>query len=1203
MLLERLLRLRPEGDFLDYSNVSHNTLSIFRFDHRKETTLLLLYLFRTEEGREEKAETAMDQRRKKAATSREQADRAYWAKYAVFCAIASGSQNLYAETLLWVRRYNKDALTVKELYSPSTVQTPEGIDLLCGVPERSHSSTIILGDVEQSVKKGNEICLLLLDTACMGIREPSFSAHDWTAVCSLMNRVVQLRLNRVNKLQTVLGATDTEIYSAVWNHTIETALALEKMGHQDGHQRIGFNRIGGPSQASYGFPATSSPSRATLTFVDELAKQRNDLWQSIRKAVHPDVVTLREPWPRGLPIQLLLAVDIMGSVGGYDLPYLLPRAEKVVFVDPAVASVRLENANDVIGPFSEDWKTALRLYVNAAPDGPRRQQRAELAWDHALSKLSDRLLPDEAVRFWQVIFGSARIDTTFNAHQPELKPDPSIPVVDGPVQPTEWNPDPDPEQYIIKARRLSRTVLDCMLNSCNNIPSSSIYGKPHFQDSFTVAVSQSAFFDDGSTSLMRPSAREALIAAALLYINSKRCASHRLLSLPFPTAEDARFPSLYLDQDFLERQDAPRESWENDQVRSATRTLMRLKDEVPPTLLLELTRAMFAALKGTERPSALEHDTFALLKVLAKCDRSMLALDLIKELVLDRPGDSSWHRHLLTEGLFNGLTVGISKSFLTDLSSAIKIRLEEQSRSPQDMGTRAASSKPAIKVTTVKMLAQMMADVDFVDESFAAGILTGLFAHVRHLDIRVAIVESLLRLLADTHDDGVKASIFAAFERHAVPIVAAVNERHPLSEEDWEQAERTDELPEVYETTEIGPVLRAMLNVCQYNMPAMPQGDRRELVTRILLPMLKSSAANNRRWTDMFLRKHGISITITQLPAVPVRPSFLTCVLLHCIEWMPASAFDLYADFIATLLDPPQWLSEANEAILQDTDLRSSNAGKQWLSIWHNSGVAALSYGGMHVSDSLKREWKSAIPAGVTCEQVRHHVLRLADIVILKGDVDLIEWSHFQRALEPRIRSKEKTQRPWYKHCRPVVEQVIQRIDNLRTTQWQHDLDRSPACLPDTFPMRLWLLTYPSTPWLDGHAEKRDIFSDEVSGVIDQLASSQNPYHEKYQQLKGSVMNAFDSDYAYFVAALGSSATIRRASPVLADYLRIELADSLIQSGTKPKDTDTVIKTKAMLLSWKASPDEVIRMRGLRTLRLIMDPNNEKHAWLRAIMP
>lgn len=51
---------------------------------------------------------AIEERKRKAVTSRGQSDREFFAKSALFYAIASGSLQLYSETLIWARRFGRD---------------------------------------------------------------------------------------------------------------------------------------------------------------------------------------------------------------------------------------------------------------------------------------------------------------------------------------------------------------------------------------------------------------------------------------------------------------------------------------------------------------------------------------------------------------------------------------------------------------------------------------------------------------------------------------------------------------------------------------------------------------------------------------------------------------------------------------------------------------------------------------------------------------------------------------------------------------------------------------------------------------------------------------------------------------------------------------------------------------------------------------
>jgi hypothetical protein len=54
---------------------------------------------------------AVDEQKRKASTSREQTDRAFFAKSALLWAIASGSPAFYGETVIWARRFVRDPVS------------------------------------------------------------------------------------------------------------------------------------------------------------------------------------------------------------------------------------------------------------------------------------------------------------------------------------------------------------------------------------------------------------------------------------------------------------------------------------------------------------------------------------------------------------------------------------------------------------------------------------------------------------------------------------------------------------------------------------------------------------------------------------------------------------------------------------------------------------------------------------------------------------------------------------------------------------------------------------------------------------------------------------------------------------------------------------------------------------------------------------
>ena len=132
--------------------------------------------------------------------------------------------------LLWARRYSRDALTIKELYSPQALQTVEGLDVLCGILRRPKTHAISVEQVKDEVRRGSQILLLLLETATMSLHEPSFYLPNWNAVFHLFGTVTKMRLERSVKLQSYLGLSEEQMYDIIWQETKEMLLRAEQIG-------------------------------------------------------------------------------------------------------------------------------------------------------------------------------------------------------------------------------------------------------------------------------------------------------------------------------------------------------------------------------------------------------------------------------------------------------------------------------------------------------------------------------------------------------------------------------------------------------------------------------------------------------------------------------------------------------------------------------------------------------------------------------------------------------------------------------------------------------------------------------------------------------------------------------------------------------------------------------------------------------------
>ena len=264
-LLRRLVRLSPEANFLELPTdrlADRTILSQARLPDSgyADPHLLLAILEPKKKGVEHEAQKSiLETLKSKAFKSREQTNRAFFAKSAAFHAIASGSLELYDEIVQWTRRFLRDAMTVKAVYSLDATLTVEGVAMLGGVPDDlvSWNTAEIFG----RITKANTIMLDLLDAAVTSLREPSFYAPDWYGPLSLFLRVVLIRMSNADRLKIHFELSEDRVYELLWSRTIEMLLRAEEIGLQ--YEPLNFNSPHGPLGYSWdigNMPLPASPS-------------------------------------------------------------------------------------------------------------------------------------------------------------------------------------------------------------------------------------------------------------------------------------------------------------------------------------------------------------------------------------------------------------------------------------------------------------------------------------------------------------------------------------------------------------------------------------------------------------------------------------------------------------------------------------------------------------------------------------------------------------------------------------------------------------------------------------------------------------------------------------------------------------------------------------------------------------------------------
>ncbi|QIW96727.1 hypothetical protein AMS68_002245 [Peltaster fructicola] len=1187
--------LMHKAQFLDYRADIVDT----------DATLLKLLLLRNRPGSLAEATAVVDEEKEHAIRSRDQKERAEYASLAMIHAGGSGSLDLFASTLLWARRFNKDPLLLEALYGEK-VFSAITIELLSGLPLEAEDKIIDLSLLADCVRKGNTIISELIDNAIAAIEEPSFRSHIWNTAIRVLGYVLEYRLCNVAKVQKMFKLSDDDMFSTVWYNTLETCISAERTLLDTSTKPSLYKPswFRDPQSLLYLTSSKAEPNSecpTTARFLEKLAIARNDLWRQHRIELNSNVATLDEPWPKGLPIQALLPFDLKSDFPFDNIPYLMQRAKQIVFIDRSIASLpgpRDDSARSAIGSFVDSYKTALFIWVNADVDSAARDSRVLQAWKHTQAELCFAFpQSDDGEEFWLTIFVD---DCGFKLpkqlrHLADSIRLQALPFHD-PSQAIGWNPRGPPDMRsdenhiwsddLRSARRLSEPtsipqvsppmLLDAMVAylKCMPIDLTRKYDthkylippiRPH--------LSQAKLARD----------KESLIATALLLVSEKHL-SLSSLSDPFPAADHPRFPAMSLVQPFL---DATRNY-------DAQGTLRSLAAEVPSSLLLQLAHRL------EERRSSTGVDmahTFALASIILRSDRPQVVLELVMRLILHYPENSAWHRAILSRGLCLMLDPADVRSSLFQLAQDIRMAMDESRQNVADVvplaGRPMGDTQARVKVTTIKMLVQLVTKAEFISTKDSLDIVKVLCTGPTHGSVRAAVIECLGSTLLEATDGATHESALATLETF-VPIAAQLDEARPMDEAKWTLAEASGEPPPVWAENlrTVSPTIKKLLQVVNSLYQAEKPILRRAVFDRVLLPILLRSTENNRRWCTLYLARSGFKGDVASaVPDIPARPTYLLMLLTLCTDLIPKQYLDMLDQYIFATLHLPTEIENMNERIRADTCFPSDHAGKYWLYTRSKDEVLTItdeffltqrSYPSK-MSFLLWSEIKESTEDGIKLADLQDFWWRYTKLFISKGS-QYLPWTKQQLTiLEPTSVMSEKHQRLWLTQCKPLLERTISYISGLRTAKWQHDPNRKPDILPDVEELQLWALSYPDL-WSELSEEERVIgFVDETVSLLKTFVAVNRPYHLSLKKIKRALFRFPPSKYGYEIAIkLGT--VDDHDQPTLVDHLRVELAGRLILKNLEDEIDVRVVATKKRLQelieTWLQSATEEFRDKG-----------------------
>ncbi|UKZ96329.1 uncharacterized protein TrAFT101_011126 [Trichoderma asperellum] len=1133
-------------------------------------------------------------RMKKATQGRTPETRAQWCEATLSLCVAIGDLNLYAETLRWARRFNKDPLTVKEIYNKSCIASHEGVNLLAVLPFiRETPLTITLEQLTKNIHSANEVLQVLFETAIMAVNEPSFNYRDWKATFGLISEVISRRLNWANDFQDRSEISDDALYDAVWEPTFTMLKKMISTLLSPAGEK--FKSINAYAIISGSLVSEPEIMRApTIKFLNNLAVFHDSIWAERRTRETPAIVTAGDFWPKGLAIQHLS--DHFGMAMAY-LPYTRSRIEQIVFMDvhKALASVQVdEETQAAIGEFIDSWHEALRLYIRpprvlysknpTSKDFPlhvQHQKRIERAWKYATVDLSkDRMSLEEAERFWWPVFSHHRIyierDEVGIDESANQRPEPSLPDEDEDMHPIEWNPDPDYDRISQpeKSRSIAPTYLDVLLSQSEY--TTAFYpnrdSKPSALETVKAAIPGKprpcSFWESSCTTGRKLTGRgaDAYLTAGILALNLGFGSDISLLKTPFPDASMARIPAVYLDQEFLER-----EAISGTQIHSMLSTL---KSYVPTRLLVRLAASVLENIGKKPEPEKPYAIFEMIIDIILHGTNPSLAFPLIQQFVLENPDASSWHRVLLNPQVFMRLLPSDAKRFFESFTDAILDKLQEQAERRAKDPNPSESKGPLVKVTTVKMLAQLLRECPVIDSSFAVDLNIRILQRASHVDIRTASIKALMEAITTTTSQVVRQRIFDALFEHAAPMASAVHEAQ--STVDWNALKSDDELPEIWGDGTGNFINPPIMDLIMCAGPGIDlQSDQSRALTKLKHFILDSSAETNRRWMDLFLKKNGFSIPDNaQLPAIPVFPTALHTLLSSMKLDTSLKYIDLMKRYMLLKMSPPNWLARINKSVRDDKVLSRSNAGKHWYNLWSSNSYK-------YMTDTLaiirvylgpkNRNLRNNEQSKAFYQCLEQFIFEIGDTLVTEG------LSSQYASFLSSISSIDPESSVW--------RRLLDRIESLRTPAWQADPNRTPKVLPDTLPLKIKMLNLPKKK-ITNSDEVKGVMSRCVNGVVELLnefVSSGTPYFERFNTLQRELGTV--EPLAEMAIMLGSEPARRSADEVtLVDHLRLELTVNMMNGSNvlnkglgKDHDEDVVKAAAGLVMDMTDSHVEYFR--------------------------
>lgn len=1042
------------------------------------------------------------------------------------------------------------------------------------------------------VDEANQIIRQKIEMGTLWRLEPSYDQRVSENFQRFLLTVVKDRIQGI-KLGRCLGLGNEENLANILLHSmIPICIELERFITDNRYNPSGYGATWcGPLH--YLTPSRQSKLRV-LRFLDELAKQRNELWAQLRLEKNPSVAVLGDGWPKGLPSQALLPSEewAIAAMAEPDVaPYVSSRLNDTLFCDPRIGQVEIPTDTKAIGKFIDSLPYAARAYIGE-PTSSDSISKFWKVWEYYTENIP------VAARHMQAL-GSRVIgrkndaimcEITALTEPPTITHLPSIDLSCLNAPSIEWDPccsDDNPTQHSKFSDIKESSILDYRLVDGSYDLNISYALTPFNELSLhDKNKSESSKIWDLNIDVRRLPLRdrESLALSAILYLDTL-AGTTRILSKPFPeNTTHPRYPSLFLSYDFLSQAGKL-----SNPVNSAINVLKTLKAIVPSALLKDLASSLLESLLSTPKTSSnhlsLTVATIHVIELLSYSDQSQMTIDLGLKIIQDMPDASSWHRTVLPLRLIKNMNFADSENMLRGFKEFVVSCLEQRNKNlainrdaqPGMKNGKDGNEKKWVKVTTIKMLAQLVRSAPFLSHQVSLDILQSLFAASQQKDVRKAIVLAMLELLKESIGlDGNAVPALYSGLREMISVVVGPSEKHVVLESDWEAAKHDPKLLPIVDNDR---PLFMLVVTAQSILPTCLHGP---YVRDVVLPCLDESSRLHNRWMRIFIQEPAspqLKAFLETIDFGPFSEEAVNMVLESWSKYLPSSYLLLQRSSAMRYLEIDKLRQIEGDLHARDDDWESTDAGQHWSSYMKYQlnprpfdNLTMILDGDIELSDT----------GGITAEGTANEFYERIAIILRDpreptARSSIVSLNPFHAAtIGLHIAA---TRRPTSRNnlssvTRSLIKRISADINSLRTQEWLDNPARKPEILPSSTHLHAYLL-----PFLDKESTPED-YKQYVQQLVELLDEcTRSPFYldafkhvERviFDQLRGADLSA---------CAVSIGALTDGSDNTTVGCLRVQLANKLLEDLNEP-EMEGCPEINDMLEDWKRSSNEWIRNVG-----------------------